>query len=405
MEEKVQGTPEGNNDLGQEQTVNQTNTEQDVPSVQAQSQEEMIQDMVAANPSLMNDPQIKSFIENKNNKGSQPKATNEAKGSEQTQAKTESRKDSNKETKKSEETKQEDEASIFYNKMVEEKQQNIKSFEEAIEAVNKKYSIDPNKDGGWDTFLGSVDKWRTDAQKKSDLEKQLEGIQEAFDNMPEPLYNAMEAWSMGNDFQEAYNSSTVSKIDFKKDFNSQDLHTVVDHYFPSQFEKDDLEDVSDPTVKRAIDLAERQYKIDKDNNRHMRAKQEQQERERVESFKKSVNSSVENLKKTFPAFSDSHFKQIEKVLKSGDIDSLFFNNDSTYKADAAEKIAFMLYGKDELLRVRNSTAKKSKSETLEEVVSRGADKPNVSGNQNAVKTNSQTDVSKMFEGLVDKRHY
>jgi hypothetical protein len=64
MEEQVQGTPEGNNDLGQEQTVNQTNTEQDVPSVQAQSQEEMIQDMVAANPSLMNDPQIKSFIEN-----------------------------------------------------------------------------------------------------------------------------------------------------------------------------------------------------------------------------------------------------------------------------------------------------------------------------------------------------
>ena len=405
MEEQVQGTPEVNNDLGQEQTVNQTNTEQDVTSLQAQSQEEMIQDMVAANPSLMNDPQIKSFIENKNNKGSQPKATNEAKGSEQTQAKTESRKDSNKETKKSEETKQEDEASIFYNKMVEEKQQSIKSFEEAIEAVNKKYSIDPNKDGGWDTFLGSVDKWRADAQKKSDLEKQLEGIQEAFDNMPEPLYNAMEAWSMGNDFQEAYNSSTVSKIDFKKDFNSQDLYTVVDHYFPNQFEKEDLEDVSDPTVKRAIDLAERQYKIDKDNNRHMRAKQEQQERERVESFKKSVDSSVENLKKTFPAFSDSHFKQIEKVLKSGDIDSLFFNNDSTYKADAAEKIAFMLYGKDELLRVRNLTAKKSKSETLEEVVSRGADKPNVSGNQNAVKTNSQTDVSKMFEGLIDKRHY
>jgi hypothetical protein len=215
----------------------------------------------------------------------------------------------------------------------------------------------------------------------------------------------MEAWSMGDDYTEAFNTGNASKIDFDKDFDKQDQYTVVNHYFPGEFDKDDMEDTGDPTVKKAIDLAKRQYEIDKDNLRVQRASQEKRNQENIQKFKDSLDSSVQNLRQAFPGFSDSHFKRVEKVLKGGDINSLFFNNDSTYQSDAAEKLAFLMFGKEELLRIKNVSAKQSKSETLENVVSRGADKPMTQGNQNAVKTGDNKDVSKMFEGLIEKRHY
>ena len=76
----------------------------------------------------------------------------------------------------------------------------------------------------------------------------------------------------------------------------------------------------------------------------------------------------------------NHKQEISSVLQKGyqGILAEFFNEDGTFKEDAASKVAFLKYGADaykELLNRKTKKAKaEAKTEAVEEIVSRGAEK-------------------------------
>lgn len=367
----------------------------------AVDQDRMIAGMIKENPILASDPEIAQYIKGKQEQVNAPNnETNEKNVSKGT---TNTTTNSNNNTSDSGENRTDDNESesIFSKKR--KKSVDLNNFEDAIAYIHNKYNIEAKGSEGLEKFFDSVNKWRSDSQKSTSLQRKLDDVSQSFENMPETLYNAFKAWTNGNDWtKEVANAN--SRIDFKKAFDDQDKYSIVNKYFPGEFEREDITDGDDPTVKKAVSLARRQYEIDRTTHATKKADIEKAAKQKHESLLNSVSSSVSTLKDEFPGFSDSHLKKVEKFLKDGNLGDLFYTETGSYRDDAATRLAFLLYGKEELSRVMQSSTRKGKEDALKEVVTRGSDRPNVNKNQ-ATMDRGADELLKSFEGLFDKKYY
>tara|TARA_Y100000814_G_scaffold96598_2_gene66897 strand:+ start:6982 stop:8205 length:1224 start_codon:yes stop_codon:yes gene_type:complete len=364
-------------------------------------------DAVSNNPELANDPEIKKLVDMATTSNIQ---TNVKKSNvyDEGIAKKENTPDPVKEPAKTEAVKDDreegmkwtNEDSIFSKKK--EEMPDMSNFEEAIDYIYNKYSIDTKKDG-FNKFFDSVNKWRNDSQGSSDSKRQLEDIQKSFENMPRPLYNSFVEWANGRNWVEGLGDLNTISMDYQKPFEQQDSFVMLNKYFPGEYEREDIDD-KDPIINKALNLAKRQYELEQRSFSDRRVSIENQAKEFQENLSKSSIHSVEHLKNSFPDFSDSHLSEIKRVLDSGEINNLFYTETGVYKQDAAEKLAFLLFGKEELSKVMNKASKEGKSEALKDVVSRGADRPSVPSARPTQDANVD-EVVQMFDGLFNKKHY
>ncbi len=369
---------------------------------------------VKDNPNLASDPEIAKVLELAGGKKVEEKETKkieskkESKEEEVEEKKKEEVVEDKKTEKKTEEKKEDEDekteqeedesSSTFFKK---EKESGDKPLEFAdLDAANKfvdeKYSI---KD--MNTLFKSVDKWRTAAQDTEKTQDKLDDIQKAFDEMPEELFNAFSSWSNGKDWTKDVSGAGV--LDYKTDFKDYVEFDIVNHYFPGEYEKDDFtKDSDDATVKRAIKLAEKQYDSERQAFEDKRANLIEDADERKALIKDSSVSSVEKLKETFPDLAKDALKKVKDVMSSGDLSSLFFTKKGAYTADAAEKIALMLFGKEEITKANRRT--KKSQEVLKTSVSKGSDKPSVSKTQSQ-QTQLPEEVADTFKGVFEKKYY
>ena len=87
---------------------------------------------------------------------------------------------------------------------------------------------------------------------------------------------------------------------------------------------------------------------------------EQQQRE-YQIQKDSALLSVENLGKAYPNFSRSEMSKIKRVLVDGNLDSIFVDDNGKYKDDAAELLAYAMYGKKLLANAEKKAERKGES--------------------------------------------
>lgn len=359
-------------------------------------QTNLILEQVKHNPLLANDPEVKKFLEAQGQIKQNEKADSKGDGNN-------SSNDNNATAKDNASFGWTNEDSVFSHKK--EDIPDLTNFEDAISYIYDKYGMDTKKEGGFSTFFDSVNKWRNDAQKTTDNTKQLEGIQQSFENMPRPLYSAFVEWSNGRNWVNGLGNMDALSLDYAKPFEEQDKYVILNKYFPNEYEREDIENSShDPLVKKAISLAKQQYEMDKNSYSDQRAKLDREAKDYQERLGNSASRSVDTLRSTFPDFSDSHLKEIAKILNSGELNGLFYTESGAYREDAAERLAFLMFGKDELSRVSSQASKKGKSDALKDVVSRGADTPRVGRAQ--VANNVQVEeVVKMMDGLMKKPTY
>lgn len=361
-------------------------------------------DAVSANPDLANDPEIKKLVDmaSSGNVNKNIKKQNVYDGNLEVTKETKPEEPKKEEVKDDRDTGMAwtNEDSIFSKKK--EQMPDMSNFEEAIDYIHNKYSIDTKKDG-FNKFFDSVNKWRNDAQGSSDSKRQLEDITKSFENMPRPLYNSFVEWANGRNWVEGLGDLNTITMDYAKPFEQQDSFVMLNKYFPGEYEKEDIDD-KDPIVNKALNLAKRQYELEQRSFSDRRVAIENQAKDFQTNLSQSSSHSVEHLKNSFPDFSDNHLTEIKRVLDSGEINNLFYTETGVYKQDAAEKLAFLLFGKEELSKVMNKASKEGKSEALKDVVSRGADKPSVPSARPTQDANVD-DVVQMFDGLFNKKHY
>tara|TARA_R110002020_G_scaffold220785_1_gene428730 strand:+ start:10118 stop:11290 length:1173 start_codon:yes stop_codon:yes gene_type:complete len=358
---------------------------------------------VKTNPELANDPEIAAVLKMASGEKGDTTAKEETVVAEKDNKETETEKEAVKEeevTEDSEEdTNKEVADSNFYKKTEKADKDNKADFsnlDEALEHIKDKYSID---DLG--TFFNSADKWRKGAQDIDETQEKFDDIQNAFSELPEPLFNAFQAWANGQDWTEEVQNAGL--LDYKSDFEDYETYDIVNYYFPDEYEEDDFtENSDDATVKRAVKLARKQYEAEQESFEDQRAEYMRKGENLQKVLKSSTGSSVDKLRESFPDFSKDALKKVKDTMISGDLTSLFFNKDGSYTDDAAEKVALMLYGRDEIIKANNRT--KKSQEVLKTSVAKGSEKPSVKTTQSQ-QTQVPEEVTGIFKDVFEKRYY
>ena len=215
-----------------------------------------------------------------------------------------------------------------------------------IDLISSKFGIqDPSK------FFKSADTWRNQAQEGAEATKEYEALASDLEALPSEIRQSIQLWANGSDYTKAFDSN--ERLDFSESHKDQDSENLVQHYLEDEYndlvdkyndEKLDDEDFEDRiellarTTKRMFNQDRQSIEEDRENF----AKQQVSERE---ALKKSAVLSVKNLKEEYPDFSKSEISKIQKVLVGGNIENLFSNSDGSYKEDAAEILAYAMYGK------------------------------------------------------------
>jgi hypothetical protein len=296
-----------------------------------------------------------------------------------------------------EEEQDEEEASVFQTKKG--TKVSFKDESEAKGYIKDKLGIDVTTPAGYAKLVEAFNKQRTNAQKATELEKYKEDIETAFAEMPPEIVKAIEAYNNGSDWKQAIMSAPALKLDFNKDLESQDKWALIEAYAPDELTKEEFED--DPNsnqVLRLLTIAEKNFRLDKQQNDRQVAEAKRVQNERQTAFKNSALSSLEQVKADFPGIDDKELKKLEKVLTGGGLGSEFFNKDGTYRVDAAKKLALIQYAPTEIERLSKKLTKlqqknKELSDQLAGVVSRGRDTvADEKGGDSSMKSNEQSIV-------------
>lgn len=296
-----------------------------------------------------------------------------------------------------EEHEEDEEVSVFQSKKG--TKVNFKDETEAKGYIKDKLGIDITTPAGYAKLVEAFNKQRTNAQKATELEKYKEDIETAFAEMPPEIVKIMEAYNNGQDWKQAIMSAPALKLDFNKDLESQDKWALLEAYAPDELTKEEFED--DPNSKevlRLLRVAEKAFRLDKQQNDRQVAEAKRVQTERQTSFKNSALGSLEQVKADFPGIDDKELKKLEKVLTGGGLGSEFFNKDGTYRVDAAKKLALIQYAPTEIERLSKKLTKlqqknKELSDQLAGVVSRGRDTvADEKGGDSSMKSNEQSIV-------------
>lgn len=241
--------------------------------------------------------------------------------------------------------------------------------------IETKYAVKVEK------FFDTVDKLRNQNQELSEKADDYDELAKTLAGMPAPVKAAFTAVTEGKDYVSAFNSATT-KLDFNKDFDSQDKNKVVKNYFSEGLEKIKAKleagKIDDDDYEEQIELlynsAKPLFTKDKESFNKQRADMIKNQEELQKNFQKSAISSVEKLKEQYPNFSRADLQRVRQRLVDGNIEDTFFNKDGTYKPDAAEKLALAEFGKTVIQELLKSAETRGESRANERIVNRGKKK-------------------------------
>jgi hypothetical protein len=246
---------------------------------------------------------------------------------------------------------------------------NFQPPKEMVELISSKFGIKNPE-----TFFSSVDTWRSQAQEGSDLKKEYEALTSDLNAMPYELRLGIQMWANGDDYSGAFNSS--GRLDFSGEFNKQTSESLVQHYFGDQYEEilsdyenGDLSDSEyDSRLKLLASSTKRMFTEDKQALDREREDYLNRQKSEFQNMKKTAILSVENLSKAYPDFSRAEINKIRSILVEGKVDDLFMNANGTYNDDAAELVAYAMYGRKMLESVKKVAQRRGETEANQRIV-------------------------------------
>jgi hypothetical protein len=246
---------------------------------------------------------------------------------------------------------------------------NFEAPKEMIDLISSKFGVnDASK------FFSSVDTWRNQAQEGSEVKKEYEALTADLQAMPSDIRMAVQLWANGEDHTSAFTSS--QRLDFSGDYKGQDPESLVQHYFGEQYDElttsledgDISESEFDNSVRLLANSTKRLFAEDKQALEKEREEFTNRQKNEFQNLKKTALLSVENLSKAYPSFSKSEVAKIRTILVEGKAENLFVNADGTYKEDAAELVAYAMYGKKMLESVKKIAERQGESKANQKIV-------------------------------------
>ena len=254
--------------------------------------------------------------------------------------------------------------------------------------------------------FSSADTWRNQAQEVTETKRELELLTADLQAMPPEIRQAVSLWANGDDYTRAFNQN--ERLDFSSDFSRQDPENLVQHYLSEQYDEllerlengkiddDEFED----RLKMLAGSTKRMFNTDKQALDEEREQFTQRQKNEFQTTKKSALLSVENLSKAYPNFSKTEVAKIRNILVEGKIDNLFTKADGSYNEDAAELVAYAVYGKKMLESVKKVAERRGESKANQRIVdtsSKQLRKQKVSGNDQNFSSKEVQHLSSMFK--------
>jgi len=262
--------------------------------------------------------------------------------------------------------------------------------------------IKPDDPNSFMSIADLAKAWKGDSEIKYELEGQLKSIKDDLSQLPDPVFKAMQAWAKGEDWKAPLASAT-SSIDLTADPDSIDKAVLLGHYFPGEFDADAIKE-GGAMVDKAVRLAKNQFAVDKKTFNSERSSILAAAEDNRKKVMSSVQASVQALKKDFTALDDKYVRQVEDMLKKGNINSLFIGDDGSYKPDAAKRIALALVGEQEINGLLN--ALKKRNEVAQQIVGNGKTEiPRPGAQQQSVATAGSEELAKEAAKYFNKSPY
>lgn len=259
------------------------------------------------------------------------------------------------------------------------------------------------------TFFPKIKEIRDAAAKVEQTEKELNSYKNAINNLPPDVSLIMSAALQGQDYMPIIQKLTQKAVvDFDKPFASHDSLNLINHYTGKGFTKETF-DALDPSAQEALkSVAEVKYKADQDEYSSIQSNVKSAAETRTKVFQASVDSSIAQMVANNPKMDKASIERIRQIMVSG-LGSSLFTSDKTYLPDAAEKIAYLEFGKqivaeqaktigDIVSKIRSQT----ESETIENIVMR-SDKPIPSGGSGNISKNVLDSEVKKATGFLNAR--
>lgn len=272
--------------------------------------------------------------------------------------------------------------------------------EQLIEAVNKTFGQDLKTLQDMPKFFESMSKTRANAQKFEESQKEVEKYKNLLESLPQDFLDGMQAYMSGEDYTKVFTDKP--KFDFNKAADKQDIKELVNHYFPGKFTDDDFtEETKSAALEIAMTAAKDKFNVEKQTKDGQRVATEAGAKQRLDNYKKSLSDSVEHLKKSFPDMEDVDLQEAAHALEGGmqGVVGMFFNQDGTVKQEAAEMLMWAKHGKSELQRAMEAASHITETRINEEMVSKGADRPNPTRQQQGAPATISDDTKKLIADL------
>lgn len=240
--------------------------------------------------------------------------------------------------------------------------------ENLADSINKAFGLDTTKPEWAKSFLKD---FHNNTLKVSTLEKtkeKFDKLQEELSIIPTPLMMAMTASIQGKNWREELKNID---IDYSVDFDKlpfEEQARITQRLLPDLVLN--IDDKESPTFKAQISLGKVAF------NNHIKTIEQEREAniERAQrkqtTFKLSIDESIKQLSEKYEEFkSEDNLGEIKKIFSEKKILGLFYDENGNIKKDAAETLAFALYGKNIIKRVKGVEATKIANQKVAELLS------------------------------------
>lgn len=251
----------------------------------------------------------------------------------------------------------------------------IEKLDDVLSVFSKNLGMDLKEAGDLSKVVSQTKEWRQSAEKLKTVQSDYDKLIQEYQSLPTEIHEAVRLISEGKDFKEAFIAKTG--LDLKKDIASVDKKELIKHYFPDKFTDDDFSQ-EEPSAALAIaeEAAIKQFNVDKQQFEAKRALDIKRAEDNLKAFNTSVESSVTNLTTSFPNADKDGINAVKQVMLGGPkavIEMLMENG--AFKADAAEKLLFLMHGKDIISDYAEIAANERETQVNEELLKHSTDKP------------------------------
>lgn len=250
---------------------------------------------------------------------------------------------------------------------------NIKNFDEGAGYLTEKLGMEIKTPADLAKVATRVEELNTSLSGLQEEKGNLENYKAVFENLPDELFSPVRKWLDGEDYHAELQVVSRMNLDFSKPFSSHDVESMLDHYHPGKFSKEDYQDLADDKAFLAVvDSTKQLYTADQNRFKGQKEDYKKTTEATQKKYGQSVEASITSLAADVPYIKAHHKQKVEGILKTGEagILNLFVDSDGMLKPEAGKYIALAIYGEAAISAQSKSARNKGESAAREEILIR-----------------------------------